>query len=146
MHALVIALTLLGGVQKGGKLYVKGNGVNMTDKADGTGAKTALKAGDEVTWQGPDAKNKSMQAIELRGKKGFVPMVALTPNRPQDEVASADGKAMSAAAFASSPAPLAKTTEDKAAAARLQLLRASSEAQKARVAEHVKAAGLGGDK
>jgi hypothetical protein len=154
MHALAIALLLLGGVPKGGKLYVKTSGVNMTDKADGTGKKTALKQGDEVTWNGADEKNKAMQAVELKGKRGFLPMTALTPNKPADELVGSDGKTASAAEFAASGAGtrgesgetpvLATSNEEKAAAARLLLLRASSAAQKAKVVEHVKAQGLGG--
>jgi hypothetical protein len=155
MHVLAIALLLLGGIPKGGKLWVK-TPANLTDKADGTGKKTALKAGDEVTWLGADEKNPSMQAVESRGKKGFVPTTALTPNRPADEVVSNDGKTTSAEAFAASGAAtrgdlgetpvFVASDQDKAAAAKHLMLRASSAAQKAKVAEHVKAQGLGGGK
>lgn len=82
MHALVVVLAMLAGVQKGSKLYIKGEGVSMTANADGTGKKTPLKSGDEVIWQGPHDKNKSMHAVDFMGQVGFVPMANLTPNRP----------------------------------------------------------------
>jgi hypothetical protein len=154
MHALAIAVLLLGGVPEGGKLYIKTPTASMTDKADGSGKKTALRQGDEVTWNGADEKNKAMQAVELKGKRGFVRMTALTPNKPADEVVGADGKTASAAEFAASGAGtrgesgetpvLATSNEEKAAAAKLLLLRASSAAQKAKVLEHLEAQGLGG--
>src|SRR6185503_2933866 len=91
-------------VKKGDKLFIKGNGVNMWDKVDASGKKTALKQGDEVTWNGPSDKDKSMHEIEFKKKKGFIQMANLTPNKPADEVTSSDGKTTSAAAFASSGA------------------------------------------
>lgn len=147
----------MAGVAKGGKLYIKGTGVNMWDKADASGKKTALKNGDEVTWNGADEKNKSMHAIEFKGKKGFVQMANLTPNKPADEIAG-DGKATSAAAFASSGAATKAMSESglkyaqgegpnaQEVAAGLIHLEGSSEDQKSKVPEHVKKQGLGGEK
>lgn len=148
----------MAGVAKGGKLFIKGSGVNMWDKADASGKKTALKNGDEVTWNGPDEKNKSMHAIEAKGKKGFVQMANLTPNKPADEITTGDGKTTSAAAFASSGAATKAMSESglkyadgsgpeaKEVAAGLIHLEGSSEDQKSKVADHVKKQGLGGDK
>lgn len=144
-------------VKKGDKLFIKGTGVNMWDKSDASGKKTALKSGDEVTWNGPDDKNKSMHAVEFKGKKGFVQMANLTPNKPADEIAG-DGKATSAAAFASSGAATKAMSESglkyaqgegpnaQEVAAGLIHLEGSSEDQKSKVAEHVKKQGLGGEK
>lgn len=146
------------GVAKGGKLYIKGTGVNMYEKADASGKKTALKNGDEVTWNGPGDKDKSIHAIEVKGKKGFVQQANLTPNKPKDEVASSDGKMTSAAAFASSGAATKAMSESglkyaegegpnaKEVAAGLIHLEGSSEDQKKNVADHVKKQGLGGEK
>jgi hypothetical protein len=157
--ALLMAATAMAGVAKGGKLYIKGTGVNAYDKAEGTGKKTALKAGDEVTWNGADDKHKEMQAINYGPggkKKGFVHMANLTPNKPADEVAS-DGKATTAQAFISSGAGGRGMSQaglkyaeggEKAelTAAEIIHLEGSSEDQKKNVADHVKKNGLGGEK
>jgi hypothetical protein len=160
----LVALAVLGaasvamaGVAKGGKIYVKGSGVNMWEKAEATGKKTALKQGDELVWQGPSDKDKSMHAVEFKGKKGFVQMANLTPNKPMDEVASSDGKMTTAAAFASSGAATKAMSEsglkyaqgEPAAtevAAGLVHLEGSSEDAKSKVADHVKKQALGGEK
>jgi len=157
LAVLSAASVAMAGVAKGGKLYIKGTGVNMWDKADASGKKTALKNGDEVTWQGPSDKDKSMHAIEFKGKKGFIQMMYLTPNKPADEVASSDGKMTSAAAFASSGAATKAMSEsglkyaagEPAAtevAAGLIHLEGSSEDAKSKVADHVKKQALGGEK
>lgn len=156
--AVVSAASAATGVTKGGKLYIKGTGINMWDKADASGKKTALKNGDEVVWQGADATNKQMHAVEFKGKKGFVQMANLTPNKPADEVASSDGKMTSAAAFASSGAATKAMSESglkyaqgegpnaQEVAAGLIHLEGSSEDQKSKVQDHVKKQGLGGEK
>jgi hypothetical protein len=156
--AVVCAASAMAGVAKGGKLYVKGTGVNMWEKAEGTGKKTALKSGDEVTWNGPSDKDKSMHEIMFKGKKGFVQMANLTPNKPADEVTSSDGKMTSATAFASSGAATKAMSESglkyaqgegptaQEVAAGLIHLEGSSEEQKKNVADHVKKTGLGGGK
>jgi len=153
----MVAATATAGVTKGGKLYIKGSGVNMWDKADASGKKTALKNGEEVTWNGPSEKDKSMHEIEFKKKKGYIQMANLTPNKPADEVAS-DGKTTSAAAFASSGAATKAMTEAglkyaegeganaQEVAAGLIHLEGSSEDQKKNVADHAKKAGLEGGK
>jgi hypothetical protein len=155
--AVLCAATAVAGVAKGGKLYVKGSGVNMWDKPDASGKKTALKNGDEVTWNGPSDKDKSMQEVEFKKKKGYVQISNLTPNKPADEVAS-DGKTTSAAAFASSGAATKAMTEAglkyaagegpnaQEVAAGLIHLEGSTEDEKKNVADHVKKQGLGGAK
>jgi hypothetical protein len=155
--AVVCVSSAVAGVAKGGKLYIKGTGVNMWDKPDATGKKTALKNGDEVTWNGPSEKDKSMHEIMFKNKKGFVQMANLTPNKPADEVTSSDGKTTSAAAFASSGAATKAMSESglkyaqgepnlQEVAAGLIHLEGTSEEQKKNVAEHVKKQGLGGEK
>ena len=72
--------------QQNRPFYIKGSGVNMWDKPDASGKKTALKNGDEVVWDGPSDKDKSMHEIQFKGKKGYVQMANLTPNKPVDEV------------------------------------------------------------
>jgi hypothetical protein len=145
-------------VKVGDKVYVKSSGVSAWDKADGKGKKTALKAGDEVSWQGPDDKHKEMQLINFGPggkKKGYVNIAVLSPNKPADEI-SGDGKTTSAQAFASSGAASKALTSaglkyaegggEKAvlAAAEIIHLEGSSEDEKKNVADHVKKAGLGG--
>jgi hypothetical protein len=155
--AVVCAASAVAGVAKGGKLYIKGTGVNMWDKPDASGKKTALKNGEEVTWNGPSDKDKSMHEIMFKNKKGYVQMANLTPNKPADEVTSSDGKTTSAAAFASSGAATKAMSESglkyakgepatEEVAAGLIHLEGSSEEQKKNVAEHVKKQGLGGEK
>jgi hypothetical protein len=156
--AVVCAASAMAGVAKGGKLFIKGTGVNMWDKPDASGKKTALKNGEEVTWNGPSDKDKSMHEIQFKGKKGFVQMANLTPNKPADEVTTSDGKMTSAAAFASSGAATKAMSESglkyaqgegpnaQEVAAGLIHLEGSSEDQKKNVADHVKKAGLGGGK
>lgn len=136
MHLLVVVLALASGVQKGGKMYVKGDAVVMTSKADGAGASILLPAGTEVTWHGADAKNKSMHLIEHQGKKGYVPMSSLTPNRASEELQST--------APPVPPRPAGGTAQEEAALASVKLLTASTEEQKSKVAEHVKKSGLRG--
>jgi hypothetical protein len=157
--ALLIAATAAAGVAKGGKLYIKGTGVNAWDKADASGKKTALKAGDEVTWDGPDDKHKEMHLVHFGPggkKKGYVQVSNLTPNKPADEITQ-DGKTTSAQAFASSGAATKAMTEaglkyaqgDQSAtevAAGLIHLEGSSEEQKKNVPDHVKKSGLGAEK
>src|SRR5262249_47485380 len=136
----------------------KGTGVNLWDKADASGKKTAISNGTEVVWQGADAKNKSMHKVEWNKKTGFVQMANLTPNKPADEVPTGDGKATSAGAFASSGAATKAMTEAglkyaqgegpaaEEVAAGIIHLEGNTEEMKAKVSEHVKKAGLGGDK
>ena len=157
LAAGLVTTSAVAGVAKGGKLFIKNSGVQMTEKADGGGKKTPLKLGDEVTWNGPDEKNKQVHSIEFKGKKGFVQMANLTPNKPADEIAG-DGKATSAAAFASSGAATKAMSESglkyaqgegpnaQEVAAGLIHLEGSSEDQKSKVADHVKKQGLGGEK
>ncbi|MBK7863548.1 MAG: hypothetical protein IPJ65_34080 [Archangiaceae bacterium] len=156
--AVVCAASAMAGVAKGGKLYIKGTGVSMWDKPEASGKKTALKNGDEVTWNGPSEKDKSMHEVMFKNKKGFVQMANLTPNKPADEVTSSDGKTTSAQAFASSGAATKAMSESgikyakgegpsaEETAAGLIHLEGSSEEQKKNIADHVKKAGLGGEK
>ena len=137
MHTLFVVLALVSGVQKGGKMYVKGDGVAMTAKADHSGASTPLTAGTEVTWLGPDEQNKSMHRVEVHGKKGFLPMSALTPNKPDAEIQST-----------APPAPRTEGSgaEEDATLTALKALRTSTAEQKPNVAEHAKKNGLRGGK
>ena len=137
MHTLFVVLALVSGVQKGGKMYVKGEGVAMTAKADRSGATTPLPQGTEVIWLGPDEKNKSMHEIELNGKKGFVPMSALTPHTPDAEIQSIAPAA---------PRTEGSRAEEDASLAALKALRASTAEQRANVAHHATKNGLRGGK
>jgi hypothetical protein len=156
----VLAASAAGaGVVKGGTLYIKGQDVKLLSKADlGASAVTKLKNGDAVTWQGPDAKNKDLHAVEAGKKKGFVFVANLTPNKPIDEYPKTDGKPTSAEAFKSSGAATKAMTEAglkyaegtgpsaQEAAAGVIHLEGSSEDAKGKVKDFVKKQGLGGDK
>ena len=137
MHTLFVVLALVSGVKPGEKMYVKGEGVVMTARPDHSGASTPLPAGTEVIWAGADEHNKSMQKIEVNGKKGYVPTSALMPNRPDAEIQSTGP-----------PAPRTEGTSAEEAATRkaLEALRASTAAQRSNVAAHAKKNGLRGVK
>lgn len=106
---LAAAVTLCGtaawAVKPGENLYIKTKDAKLLEKADAK-AKVlgTLKPGEEVKWNGSDAKNKLFHNIEANGKKGFTLQQNLSPNKPQLELASDDGKPVDAQAFASSGA------------------------------------------
>lgn len=90
----------------GGTLYIK-NEAQVVDKPSLTKSKVikSLKPGAEVKWLGAAPDNKQFHQIETAdGKKGYTLQVNLSPNKPQLEVASSDGKPIDAQAFASSGA------------------------------------------
>ena len=92
-------------VAKGGTLYIKSKDTKVLKdpKADAK-AVTTLQPGAEVTWNGPSDKDKTFHEVMAGGKKGFVLMSNLSPNKPASEIDSSSGKPMSAQAFASSGA------------------------------------------
>ena len=152
MKAFSVTVLLLAGaaVHTGGTLFIKGGGASMFDKADRTGKKTALNAGDEVTWNGPSEKDPSVHEIVRAGKKGFVSATALTANRPVDEVLPS-GQTVSAQVFAAAAVrPLEGAalmpSGDGGTDAALIYLSGSSEQAKRKVAEHAKQAGLEAEK
>lgn len=91
-------------VSKGGTLYVKSKETKLFKDAKVGAAVATLKVGDAVTWNGPSEKDKQFHEIVANGKKGFVLMTNLTPNKPAEEIDASTGKPMSAQAFASSGA------------------------------------------
>jgi hypothetical protein len=156
---VLIAAAAAAGVTKGGTLYIKGQDVKLLSKPDlGASAVTKLKHGDAVTWEGADPKNKDLHAVEAGKKKGYVLMANLTPNKPIDEYPKTDGKPTSAEAFKSSGAATKAMTEAgikyaegsgpsaAESAAGIIHLEGSSEDAKSKVKDHLKKAGLGGDK
>ncbi|MCC6337796.1 MAG: SH3 domain-containing protein [Myxococcales bacterium] len=92
-------------VKPGENLYIKTKDAKLLEKPDAK-AKVlgTLKAGQEVKWKGSDAKNKLFHSIEAGGKQGFTLQQNLSPNKPQMEIASDDGKPIDPQAFASSGA------------------------------------------
>jgi hypothetical protein len=103
-----IALISAGGawaIGKGDKLFIKSKDTKVLKEAKaGATAVTTLQPGKEVTWNGPDAKDKTFHEINVDGKKGFVLMTNLSPRAPMAEIDSSNGKPMSAQSFASSGA------------------------------------------
>jgi uncharacterized protein YgiM (DUF1202 family) len=92
-------------VKPGENLYIKTKDAKLLEKPDPK-AKVlgVLKPGEEVKWNGADAKNKMFHGIEAGGKKGYTLQQNLSPSKPQMEIASDDGKPIDAQAFASSGA------------------------------------------
>jgi hypothetical protein len=131
--ALLLALTL--GVAPGGKLYVKGERADLLSHPRNGRVLAKLPGGTEVTWLGADSANPSWHQVEAGGKRGFLPMSALTPNKAITEEEAGKPEPSRAPVH---PAPYA----DDPAYVSLQQLTAGTQAQRARVAAHVKAAGL----
>ena len=104
----LVALLSAGGawaVAKGGTLYIKSKDTKvLKDPKAGAAAVTTLQPGAEVTWNGPSDKDKQFHAVDAAGKKGFVLMSNLSPNKIAAEIDSSTGKPMSTQAFASSGA------------------------------------------
>jgi hypothetical protein len=129
----VVALALINAsgawaVAVGGTLYVKSKDTKVLKEAKaGSSAVVTVQPGKEVIWNGADAKDKSFHSVTVDGKKGFVLMSNLSPNKVATEIDSSSGKPMSAQAFASSGAATkaltpagvnyAKDTPNKAEAA-----------------------------
>ncbi len=92
-------------VAKGGTLYIKSKDTKVLKdpKADAKAVVT-LQPGAEVIWNGASEKDKTFHEISSGGKKGFVLMTNLSPNKPAQEIDASTGKPMSAQAFASSGA------------------------------------------
>ncbi|MBL8911670.1 MAG: hypothetical protein JNM17_13345 [Archangium sp.] len=98
------ATSAMGGVAKGDTLFIK-NRVKMSKdpKAGSAGVGAELAVGSEVKWLGPSEKDKTFHEIEVGGKKGFVLMSNLTPNKPAPEISDKGGP-LDTKAFASSGA------------------------------------------
>lgn len=92
-------------VAKGGTLYIKSKDTKVLKdpKADSKPVVT-LQPGAEVVWNGASEKDKTFHEVSSGGKKGFVLMSNLTPNKVATEIDTSTGKPMSAQAFASSGA------------------------------------------
>ncbi len=102
---LALALPALA-VKPGGKLYIKTKDTKVLDKADAKGKVVGtLQPGDEVVWQGADAKEKQFHAVEMGKVKGFTLQSNLSPSKPQTELLARDnGAPIDGKAFASSGA------------------------------------------
>jgi predicted small lipoprotein YifL len=110
--ALVGAATA-GAVKKGDPLFIKSKDTKVLKdpKADSKTVDT-LQPGTSVTWNGPSDKDKQFHEVTTaKGKKGYVLMSNLTPNKPADEISGSSGEPVSAHAFASSGAATKALTE-----------------------------------
>jgi hypothetical protein len=135
--ALLLALTLH--VSKGGTMYVKGEKVELLSHARNGKVLAKLNAGTEVIWLGADEANPSWHYVDAGGKRGFVPMSALTPNKTiTEEEAGKPPETPPGTQKPPSPPPYA---QDRAYLKLLELTEAT-QAQRANVPAHVKAAGL----
>lgn len=93
-------------IAKGGTLYIACKDFKLLKEpkaAAKTVSPTPLALGDEVIWLGASDKDKSFHQVEHNGKKGFVHMSCLKPNKPMTEL-TGDQKPISPPAFASSGA------------------------------------------
>ena len=98
------------GVAKGGKLYIKSKDTALLKAPKPGAVKVAtLQPGDEVTWLGPSEKDKTFHLVEVNGKKGFVLMSNLSPNKP---LVGNDGTPMSRDAFLNSGAHVSCPPQD----------------------------------
>jgi hypothetical protein len=106
----LIAIALLsagtaGAVKKGESLYVKSKDTKVLKDPKATSkAVVTLQPGAEVTWNGASEKDKQFHEIATGGKKGYVLLANLTPNKPTEEISGSTGKPLSPQAFASSAA------------------------------------------
>jgi hypothetical protein len=154
----LVAASATAGVAVGGTLYIKGQDVKLLPKPDlGATAVAKLKNGTAVTWKGADPGNKQLHQVVANGKTGYVLFSNLTPNKPSDEILTADGKPTSAEAFKSSGAASKAMTEAglkyasgasaEEVCAGIIHLEENSKKQQAKIPEHLKEAGLpGGEK
>ena len=104
-----LALLCAGGawaaITKGATLYIKSKDTKvLKDPKAGAATVTTLQPGAEVVWNGASEKDKQFHEINAAGKKGFVLMSNLSPNKPKAEIDSSTGQPMSSQAFASSGA------------------------------------------
>ena len=106
---LAVAVTLISApawaVKVGETLYIRSKDTALLKEPKANSQSLMkLQPGTEVVWNGPSEKDKSFHEVVVGGKKGFVLMSSLSPNKPQTEIDSSSGKPMSAAAFANSGA------------------------------------------
>ncbi|MFP2908837.1 SH3 domain-containing protein [Pyxidicoccus sp. 3LFB2] len=96
--AAVLALGLPGvaaAVKPGEPLYVKAKNTRVMESPSPTvNVVVILQPGEQVTWEGGDAKNKQWHRVTAPGgKKGFVFQTNLSTTRPNMElVTNKDGK------------------------------------------------------
>ncbi|MFO0598741.1 MAG: hypothetical protein U0228_25775 [Myxococcaceae bacterium] len=95
MRSLCFVVVLLAAhalaFDKGASLWVAGNGVVLlADAKDKAKPLAPLAAGTEVKWLGASPKDKRFHQVEFAGKKGFVFLSQLTPNKPAAEVITPD--------------------------------------------------------
>lgn len=92
-------------IAKGGTLYIRSKDTALLKEPKANSQSLMkLQPGTEVVWNGASAKDKAFHEVVVGGKKGFVLMSSLSPNKPQEEVDSSSGKPMTAQTFASSGA------------------------------------------
>lgn len=92
-------------VKKGEALFIKSKDTKVLKDPKATAkAVVTLQPGTEVIWNGASEKDKQFHEVSVNGKKGYVLMTNLTPNKPTDEISGSTGKPISPQAFASSGA------------------------------------------
>jgi len=149
------ALAAAAGARPGDKLYVKTRNTRvLKDPSASAAVVVVLQPGAEVTWQGPDARDRRWQRVASGKKQGVVMTANLSVEKPRPEVTAATGAtAQDTSTFASSGAAskalgagaIAYAKEQKAETAALQLLRAEAMARTVgprEVSEHARKAGL----
>jgi len=92
-------------IAKGGTLYIRSNDTAMLKEPKAKAATVMkLAQGTAVVWNGASEKDKQWHEVMVAGKRGFVRVTDLSPNKPMQETDSASDKPMSAQAFANSGA------------------------------------------
>jgi hypothetical protein len=98
-------------VKDGDNLYVKAKTKALKEAKATAGSVKDLNVGDVVVWKGPSATDKLFHKVLIGTKEAYVTVSALSPNKPQLEVAESGKPGMDTKAFASSGAATKGLTE-----------------------------------
>src|SRR4051812_13737067 len=102
------ALTLAGAafaVAPGGKLFIRARNTRLQKDSSPTAEVVKLlQPGDEVVWNGADAKDKKWHKVTAGSVSGVVFQANLSPKPPNTELLAKTGGGVNPQAFASSGA------------------------------------------
>ena len=151
----LLAVPAAAGVKPGGTLYIRARNTRvLKDTSSGAAVVVVLQPGAEVTWQGPDPRDKRWQRVVSGKKQGVVMTANLSVEKPKQEVTAVTGASAEdtstfmssgAASKALGPGAIAYAKEQNAETAARQLQRAETLAKTVgprEVSEHARKAGL----
>ena len=100
------ALAAAAGARPGDKLYVKTRNTRvLKDPSASAAVVVVLQPGAEVTWQGPDARDRRWQRVASGKKQGVVMTANLSVEKPRPEVTAATGATAQDTSTRVGPAP-----------------------------------------